>query len=190
MKSEGGLLAAVPGRQIMVAAAMAMAFTSVGCSWFKRKADQEATVTEVMQMESAPQDTMVPPTSIEDGEMPRPSGLQSADEFLGRIYFDFDKSDLRADQLAQIQQNVNYMKSNPDQRVLIEGHCDERGTVEYNFGLGERRARTVMDYMVSQGVDASRLQTLSKGEEEPAAAGSNEAAWGLNRRAQFKFILP
>lgn len=193
MKTQSGNQVPLPGRQILrtfcVAAALALALTSTGCSWFRRDADKKAKVVDVTEMTTTTP-TSETPRSVEPEGGLRPTGLAPADEFLSRIFFDFDKSDLRADQLASLQRNAEYLRTNTGRRVLVEGHCDERGTVEYNFALGERRANAVKDYLVGQGVDASRLQTLSKGEEEPAAAGTNEAAWAQNRRAQFKFILP
>jgi peptidoglycan-associated lipoprotein len=81
---------------------------------------------------------------------------------------------------------VSVLNANPDLKVLVEGHCDERGTEEYNLALGERRANRVKTYLVNAGVDASRLKTISYGELRPKAQGSNEEAWALNRRAHFK----
>ena len=82
------------------------------------------------------------------------------------------------------------MKSNPEFDVLIQGHCDERGTEEYNLALGDRRAGTVRSYLISLGVPAHRLHTISYGEEKPAASGHTEAAWSQNRRAQFVVLVP
>jgi peptidoglycan-associated lipoprotein len=84
-----------------------------------------------------------------------------------------------------LQANVETMKAFPTADVLIEGHCDERGTVEYNLALGERRARSARDYMVSLGVSADRIQIISYGKERPVDFGHNEAAWAKNRRAEF-----
>ena len=78
-----------------------------------------------------------------------------------------------------------YMKNNTGDSVIIEGHCDERGTNEYNLALGERRAESAKKYLVNLGIDASRLETVSYGEERPVDSGSNEAAWKKNRRAHF-----
>lgn len=102
------------------------------------------------------------------------------------IYFDYDKSDIRPDQRARMEENLNVLRQAAQFPFVIEGHCDERGTVEYNYSLGERRAMAVRDWLIGQGIDAGRIKVISKGEVEPAAAGHNEAAWSLNRRAEFE----
>ncbi len=101
------------------------------------------------------------------------------------VYYDFDRSAIRSDQTGQLIENAKYMLDNPMYNVLIEGHCDERGTTEYNLALGERRAREAREFLISRGVEASRIDIVSKGEEQPAVAGSTEQAYALNRRAEF-----
>tara|TARA_B100000959_G_scaffold287499_1_gene373194 strand:- start:330585 stop:330959 length:375 start_codon:yes stop_codon:yes gene_type:complete len=107
------------------------------------------------------------------------------EEALQDIFFDFDRSDIRDDARAVLQQNAEWMKSNSSTRVQIEGHCDERGTEGYNLSLGERRANAVKNYLISLGVGAERLYTISYGEELPLDPGHTEEAWGKNRRAHF-----
>lgn len=107
-----------------------------------------------------------------------PSGLQT-------VYFDFDSSALRNDARATLKDNADKIKAIPGFIIQIEGHCDERGTQEYNLALGERRALAVRQYLIDLGVSGDRLVTISYGEEWPAVQGSNEAAWAQNRRAQF-----
>jgi peptidoglycan-associated lipoprotein len=121
-------------------------------------------------------------------EIERPRGLRPAGERMLVIYFDYDSADLRPDQLARLDTNLRYLLDEQETKVLIEGHCDERGTTEYNFALGERRARAVADYFTRNGVESSRIQVLSKGEEEPAVGGHDESAWSRNRRSEFKFF--
>jgi len=101
------------------------------------------------------------------------------------VYFDFDKYNLRSDARDALEHNARLLKDNPDARVLIEGHCDERGTVEYNLALGEKRAKSAKDYVKSLGVDAGRMNIISYGKERPKALGHDESAWGKNRRAKF-----
>lgn len=101
------------------------------------------------------------------------------------VYFDFDKADIRSDARATLMDHVTYLKNNGDVNVQIEGHCDERGTVEYNIALGERRALTVKDFLTSRGVSSSRFTFISYGEERPADPGHSEDAWAKNRRAEF-----
>lgn len=104
---------------------------------------------------------------------------------LKTVYFDFDKANLRPEAKELLKVNAQVLKDNPDVAVSIEGHCDERGTVEYNLALGERRANAAKQYLVDMGVAAGRMRTISYGEERPADPGQNEAAWAKNRRAAF-----
>jgi len=101
------------------------------------------------------------------------------------IHFDFDKSFIRDDAKPILATVADYMKKHPDAKVKIEGHCDERGTSEYNFALGERRANSAKKYIADLGVDAARLSTISYGEERPLCTEHNEACWAKNRRAVF-----
>jgi len=103
-----------------------------------------------------------------------------------RVFFDFDKFNVRPDQQATLNKQVAWMKANPSVTVTIEGHCDERGTREYNLALGERRANSVKDYMVAAGVNPERVNTISYGKERPVALGSNEEAYSQNRRGVTK----
>jgi len=102
-----------------------------------------------------------------------------------RVFFDFDKSDLKPEARRTVEAVAVWMSSYPATTVTIEGHADERGTREYNLALGERRANAVYDYLVALGVDPNRLSTISYGKERPAVLGSNEQAWAQNRRAVF-----
>lgn len=101
------------------------------------------------------------------------------------VHFDFDKYDIRPGDAKTLDGNAGWLKSNPNHLVLIEGHCDERGTNEYNLALGERRAKSTMNYLVSQGVQASRITIISYGEERPVCTQKTEECWAQNRRAHF-----
>jgi len=103
---------------------------------------------------------------------------------LEAVYFDFDQSLIRDDQRATLGNNANSIKGMKLAKVTIEGHCDERGSDEYNLALGERRANAVKQYLVDSGVTAS-IDTVSYGESRPAVQGSDESAWRMNRRAEF-----
>ena len=99
-----------------------------------------------------------------------------------RVFFDFDKYNLKPPALTTLEAQSAWLNKYPSVTVTIEGHCDERGTREYNLALGERRAQAVKDYLVSLGVDANRVATISYGKERPVAPGQNESAWSQNRR--------
>jgi peptidoglycan-associated lipoprotein len=101
------------------------------------------------------------------------------------IYFDLDKSAVKAGELSKLDQVASYLKSNPEKGVRVEGNCDERGTEEYNRSLGERRALAAREYLIQSGIDPKRVETLTNGEDKPAVTGHNEAAWSKNRRDDF-----
>jgi peptidoglycan-associated lipoprotein len=104
---------------------------------------------------------------------------------LKSIYFDFDKSDIRPDAARILDGNIDWLKSHPGAVILIEGHCDERGTNEYNIALGDRRAKATMNYLTARGVPAARITTISYGEERPLCTAHAEPCWAKNRRAHF-----
>lgn len=101
------------------------------------------------------------------------------------VYFDFDKSNIRADQKGRIRKNAQYLKGKRGANIIIEGNTDERGTNEYNMALGERRAMSAKKYLVNLGIAAGRISTISYGEEKPLNRGHDELAWSQNRRADF-----
>lgn len=104
------------------------------------------------------------------------------------IHFDLDKSNIRGDDMGALDQKVAILQANPDLRIRIGGHCDERGSDEYNLALGNRRAQAAKQYLVSHGIDASRIETQSWGEERPLVDGHDENAWSQNRRDEFEPI--
>jgi len=103
------------------------------------------------------------------------------------IYFDYDKSDLRADQQSSLQADVGFLTQHPTFNFTIEGHCDERGSTEYNLALGDQRASAVKNALTAAGISASRIKTISYGKEKPFCTESNEACWQQNRRGHFVF---
>ena len=115
---------------------------------------------------------------------PAPAEFASIPE-LKDIHFDFDKYDIRPDAARTLDANAAWLKSNGNQLLLIEGHCDERGTNEYNLALGERRAKSAMNYLVAQGVQAARITIISYGEERPLCSEHNDTCWQQNRRGHF-----
>ena len=103
------------------------------------------------------------------------------------VYFAFDSSTISADDEAIVRAHARYMSRHPDSRVVLEGHTDERGSREYNIGLGERRSQSVRRMLLAQGVSSDQIETVSFGEEQPADMRSNEEAWALNRRVEFVY---
>jgi peptidoglycan-associated lipoprotein len=118
---------------------------------------------------------------LKSGQAP----VTAATSPLKDVFFDFDRYDLSADARTVLRTNADWLKSNPAARVEIEGHCDERGTSEYNLALGAKRAQAAREYLVTLGVAPDRLSTTSYGEEIPVCRESNEGCWKQNRRARF-----
>jgi len=104
---------------------------------------------------------------------------------LQNVYFEFDRYDLTPEALQTLADNTRVLKAHPEARVVVEGHCDERGTVEYNLALGDKRAKAARDYMISLGVDPGQVLTISYGKERPLDPSQTENAWARNRRAEF-----
>ena len=113
--------------------------------------------------------------------------IRTPDELLAKVgstvYFDYDQSSLTSEAQATLDRQAAFLKASPSFRIIIEGHCDERGTREYNLALGDRRASAVRDYLVAKGINASRLSTISYGKERPSVGGSNDTSYALNRRS-------
>ena len=116
------------------------------------------------------------------------SAVTPASSPLKDVYFDFDRYDLSADARAVLRSNADWLKNNPGQRVEIEGHCDDRGTNEYNLALGAKRAQSTREYLTTLGVAANRLSTISYGEEIPVCKEQTESCWKQNRRARFVIL--
>jgi len=115
-------------------------------------------------------------------------GEEELKERLQNIYFDFDKYFLRSEAKETLAKNAEYLKANLSVKIKIEGHCDERGTVEYNLALGEKRARSAMEYLINLGIEPKRISIISYGKERPVDPGHNEEAWAKNRRDEFVII--
>jgi peptidoglycan-associated lipoprotein len=123
---------------------------------------------------------------------PPPAAASVTDEELFNqsvkdVYFDYDKADLRGDQQASIQADVQFLNAHPNFNFTIEGHCDERGSTEFNLALGDQRASAVKNALNAAGISASRIKTISYGKEKPFCTESNEACWQQNRRGHFVF---
>lgn len=172
---------------------LGVALVTTACP--KKKAKQ----ADDMEIESTPVEveteevtTPSTPTTAEDEKQAAlPEDLPALNEeirqqgLIGDIFFDYDQYSLRGEARDRLAKNAEFMSEHPELIFTIEGHCDERGTNEYNLALGDRRASAAKDYLVSLGVDGERLRTVSYGEERPFCEQANESCYQLNRRAHF-----
>jgi peptidoglycan-associated lipoprotein len=173
----------------LVVPLLALTLFLVGCP------KRPATTGAVAPAPAAPQAAPAPPPPAPappppPPPAPAPAPMVKPSEFapnpnLKTVYFDFDKYDIRPNDAKTLDGNAAWLKSNANNLVLIEGHCDERGTNEYNLALGERRAKASMNYLVAQGVQASRITIISYGKERPVCTEKTEACWAQNRRDNF-----
>jgi peptidoglycan-associated lipoprotein len=146
-------------------------------------ATSTVTAAEVAASPAAPA-APAPVAAAPEPVRPAPKEFVAIDA-LKPIYFDFDKYDIRPADAKVLDTNATWLKSNANHLVLIEGHCDERGTNAYNLALGERRAKAAQEYVAARGVDAARIVIISYGEERPVCTAHNAACWAQNRRAHF-----
>lgn len=122
-------------------------------------------------------------SSYGDGSLTNGSVGELSPGVTDRVFFAYDSSLLTGESQAALERQATWLRSNADKSVVVEGHCDERGTREYNLALGERRAASAKSYLVSLGIPSGRISTVSYGKERPAVLGSDESAWSQNRRA-------
>jgi peptidoglycan-associated lipoprotein len=172
----------------------ALLLTLLPISGCARRHRAASPVAEPVAVESTPVVAAPTPVPADEVEDPLEAELAAANDYayanglLGDVYFDFDRYALREDARARLARNAEFLRTRPEFVVNVEGHCDERGTNEYNLALGERRAQAAREYLVSLGVDAGRLRSLSYGEERPLCAESGEGCWQRNRRAHFVLV--
>jgi peptidoglycan-associated lipoprotein len=170
-------------RNVRIAALMVLVSVVLGaCSKKQPPAQPQPEPPPPVQPRPEPAPTPVRENTVDrDAEMRRMRAVLEQ-----MVYFDYDESTIRMDAQESLAAKVPYLRQNPGVRVRIEGHADERGSVEYNLALGMRRANAVRDYLIGFGLDASRFETQSFGEDRPMAQGSSESAWSQNRRAEFR----
>jgi peptidoglycan-associated lipoprotein len=152
-----------------------------GCRFFRKK-NAAGTDTDLLKTEVVPGDIPFGTERVEGGEL-----VAEAVGKFRNVQFAFDSFQIENSEIPKIEAAASYMKENPRFRLTVEGHCDERGTREYNMSLGESRALAVRAYLVRLGIDGSRVQTKSYGEEKPLDPAHTESAWTVNRRAEFLF---
>lgn len=186
----------LPGKKWMLGGLALVLVFAMGCAKKEMVKSTEAGAGAAVSAPSSPEskpggivtETMkpeTPPMAEKQMAMAGVAATQEKPSPLEDIHFDFDKSFIREDAKPALQRVAEALKKSPGASVLIEGHCDERGTAEYNLALGERRAASAKSYLVSLGVKAGALSTVSFGEEKPLDPGHNEEAWAKNRRAHF-----
>jgi len=161
----------------MVSAVALLGFT--GCGKKPEPKPEPKPAPQAPRQEAPKPQVQQPVRKVED------KATVPADLKFATIYFDFDKSDIRSDQRSTINRNAELLKQYPSVSVRIEGHCDERGSDEYNIALGNRRADAARRYLVEYGIAGNRIQTISYGESRPVDPGHSEAAWAKNRRTEF-----
>ena len=163
-----------------------LAFSLAGCGCFMQAQKGEAPAPPpppVVQQAPPPPAPVAPPPPAPVA--PPPPAPVAAVPALQMVNFDFDKYNIRPGDAEILKKNVDWFKANPGTKVRVEGNCDERGTVEYNLALGQKRADAAKNYLVGLGVDANALQTISYGKERPLCTEKNENCWAKNRNAQF-----
>ncbi|HVO93051.1 MAG TPA: peptidoglycan-associated lipoprotein Pal [Terriglobales bacterium] len=170
-------------------AVLAAVLVVAGCSSTKEKPEPSASAAPIpsadVKKPAAAESKNSPSSSSLDALQRGQSTATPASSPLQDVYFDFDSYALRADARETLKANGAWLKANPAAQIQIEGHCDERGTTDYNLALGSKRAQSVKDYLVTLGSSADRLSTISYGEEIPVCQEHNEECWQKNRRARF-----
>ena len=175
---------------VVLSLALILVFTFFsGCKKKVKEVPPPPQVKEQPKVEKVEEPVVKEPVlSEEDIFMSKSLEQINKEQPLAMIYFDYDKYFIREDAKSVLERNAAWMNKFRTVKILIEGHCDERGTEEYNLALGEKRAKSTMDYMVSLGVSADRVKILSYGKSQPLVTGQDEATWQKNRRAQFTII--
>ncbi len=162
-------------KNLLLPALLTLALALGGCS--SKTTEEEVDTDALSQIDRPDSDGLDIPVNA-DSDSGRAGALET-------VHFPFDSSTLTEETRRSLQRNVEFLRNNPNIEVQVEGHCDERGGVQYNLALGERRAKAVRDYLVAMGISSNRISTISFGKERPIAFGHDETAWRQNRRANF-----
>lgn len=177
------------GRVVYLLVILSLVFFAFGCA--KKKVEQVGEVTPPSQQKEVgpPSEMGMQMPGGEGGVQATPQGGAVSAEIAAfekdDIFFDYDKASLKPESRKVLSGKATFLNTHPQMKVKVEGHCDERGTSEYNLALGERRAKAAQDYLVFLGIKADRISIVSYGEEKPLDPGNNEAAWAKNRRDHF-----
>ncbi|MDQ2068506.1 peptidoglycan-associated lipoprotein Pal [Natronospira bacteriovora] len=173
-----------------VLAVLVMAILLAACGTTQEVPDEEAAEREAREAERRDRDEWAEIDGLRDDEMAEFRELDDPDSPLADriVYFDFDRYDVKSEYREMLREHATYLRNNARLTVRLEGHTDERGSREYNIGLGDRRAQAVKRVLVLNGVSEGQIRTVSYGEERPAVAESNEEAWARNRRVELDYI--
>ncbi len=176
-----------------LALAIILGLTVFGCAEKKPvptlqqpEATKPPKVKEVEKPKKAPEKVSEEEVKVEQKEIP--SKVEEITGMFKDIHFDYDKYDIRDDARITLRSVADYLTRNPANRMLIEGHCDDRGTSEYNLGLGDKRAKAAKDYLLSLGVPSTRVDVISYGKEKPLCTEQTEDCWATNRRGHFVIL--
>jgi peptidoglycan-associated lipoprotein len=188
-----------PSRNLLWCAVLAALLLATGACGPKASPDMPVDAVTDTPPPAAPRDATDtdrarPSTADDPTPNPLDAEIKQADDharetgLIGDVYFDFDKYDLKPEARERLSKNADFLKQNPGFLVEIQGHCDERGTNDYNIALADRRANAAKEYLVTLGIGANRLKTVSYGEERPVCTDANESCWWRNRRGEFHLV--
>jgi peptidoglycan-associated lipoprotein len=169
---------------VLMVAVLGFLLSGCGCFYQAVKGETPAPPAPEAKVEAPPPAAPAAEAAAPEEEVGTPEAVPAV--MLNDIHFDFDKYDIRPRDTEILKADYGWFNQNPGQKVRIEGNCDERGTVEYNLALGQRRADSTKNYLITLGVDGALLETVSYGKERPICREHNEACWAQNRRAHFE----
>ena len=162
---------------------MLASLTIAGCTSGGSQPAPIEPAVEPVEADTTPVPAATPPPAFDANGNPYVPGTQRS---LARTFhFDYDRAVISSDDLSVLEMHATYLRDNPNRNIVVEGHCDERGTREYNLALGERRSDAVRSFLTSAGVSPRQIENVSYGEERPVARGHNESAWSRSRRAEM-----
>ena len=178
---------------IMAVFAVAIAFAATGCKYDNAAGGATNGEGDATSIGADINGTDISSQDVDEGDISAAGGsgnfedmyTKCTDVAFAPVYFGFDSTVVPQGELGKIDAVVEHLAARTDRVVVVEGHCDERGSNEYNLALGENRSTIIRNYMVQSGISADRIQTRSYGEEKPAAEGHDESAWSVNRRGEF-----
>ncbi len=173
------------GSMLLLVAVMSFSLAGCGCFIQAQKGEAPAPKAPEEKRMAAPEEKKIVPMPAAPAPGAPSAAAAAAVPGLANVYFDFDRYNIRAGDADILKKDFDWFKANPDTKVRIEGNCDERGTIEYNLALGQKRADSAKNYLTGLGVDAKMLDTISYGKERPVCTEHNEGCWARNRTDAF-----